>query len=148
MIEEDLKKDFKDLKNKLELIYSEHPTHVVLLVVHKDLTLNDITRLNCKHFIPIEGYSTNTKVVAVGGYVYDRSSDCYLINCIDHYYVGAVPFSYKLKVDGVGNWAVNVPLPEPIIKRSLDENHRENLHKFKTSYSKSEFDFQFIQFIC
>jgi len=143
-----IKRDFKDLKSKLQLIKVDSPTRVILLIVHKDESKNDITRLNCRNLIPLSGYPVGSKNIPVGGYVYDAVNDSYLVNCIDFFNVGTIPFSYKIKLDNVGVWTVHVPLPEIIITRYLAEEDLRSLNMFKSYYCyEHEFDFNFIQFI-
>jgi len=141
-------KEFKEIKSKLKLIRTQQPSYIVLLVSHKTPEKNDIVRLNCKNLIPANGYPFNTKVVPIGGYVYDGIHDCYIINCIDYMTLGFMPFSYKLKMENVGFWTVQIPVPENLVKKNLDNKQKFELDNFKSVYEDSEiFDFHFIQFV-
>jgi hypothetical protein len=141
-------KESKEIKSKLKLVRSSQYSYVVLLVSHRDFERNDIVRLSCRQLIPLDGYPFNVKIVPIGGYVYDGVNDCYIINCIDYYSLGQIPFSYKLKMEQVGHWSANIPLPEVVVKKHLGMKQKNDLENFKSVYSdQTSFDFHYIQFI-
>jgi hypothetical protein len=140
-------KDHKDLKSKLKFYREDNPSFIVMIVVHQERERNDITRLSCKRLIPLDGYPTQVKVVPVGGYVYDAVTDSYVVNCIDYFPVGFIPFSFRAKMEGVGHWSIPVPFTENVVRRYLNPGQKADLEKFKQGYADSQFEHQFIQFI-
>ncbi|RDJ35265.1 MAG: hypothetical protein DWQ19_10650 [Crenarchaeota archaeon] len=131
----------------MKIVKTEQPTFVVSLAVHKKLEENELVRLRCRHLLPIEGYPYETRVLPIGGYVYDHSKDSYIINCVDYLALGFIPFSCKLEMDGVGQWNSYVPLSLSIIRQNLELSKKKEFEKFRNKYDKNQVDFQNIQFI-
>lgn len=141
-------KDIKEFKGKLKLIKTDSPSYVVMIISHKEYNKNDICKLSCRRMIPMDGYSTNKKIVPIGGYVYDFVSDTYSVNCIDYLSLGFLPFCFKMTMENVGQWSVFVPIPEKIIRDNLPDLQKSDLDKFKLLYNnKEEFNQEFIQFV-
>lgn len=139
-------KECREVKSKLKIQKIDQPTYVILLVVHNRRDENEIVRLNCRQLLPISGYPFNTKIVPVGGYVYDSSSDTYIVNCIDYLPLGQLPFAYKVVMDEVGHWSSFIPVPSSVIRQSLTNDKRADLERFRIDYNEGEVNFQYIQF--
>ena len=144
---EDFIKECKEIKHDLKLVKINSPTQVISLATHKDYRRNDVSRLPCKHLMPMEGFPLEAKIVPVGGYTYDNSKDCYLVNCIDLFPVGILPFSYKLRMSSVVNWSTYVPIPYHIVRRHISDEALAAFDKFEASYKSPDFELQLIQFI-
>lgn len=142
------KKDCLAVITNIELLESKSTTYVVMLVVHNDFDKNKPSRIHCKNLIPLKGYSTDAKVIPLGGYVYDARSDFYIVNCLDFYPIGKIPFSLKIKVKNCGNWMSNIPIPSEIIRSHIDKEKLSSLDSFIDSFKhERNLHFQYIQFI-
>lgn len=84
---------------------------------------------------------------ALGGYLYDQAKDSYLVHCREFLQLGNFPFSYSIGLKGVGDWSANVPVPSKILEKYMSPQQREILGQFKTRYSNSRFEIQFVQMI-
>jgi hypothetical protein len=141
-------KDYKELRTNLKFFQEDTPSYVVLIVTHRERERNDIARLNCRSILPVDGYSTNLKFIPIGGYVYDATTDCYLVNCIDHLVLGLIPFRFKAKMEGIGSWTLPVPLPQSLLNRHLNVTQKSDCEKFRASYADpDQFDHHFLQFL-
>lgn len=81
----------------------------------------------------------------VGGHVYEN--DCYLISGVDFRPLGYIPVSFKLEAQEARFWSVQIPVPEDIIKKYLNDKQRENLESFQTVYKDEEYKIQYLQLI-
>lgn len=141
--------EIEEIQKALKLEQTNDITYVMSLVIHKNSFYNELTRLSCRRYMPFSGYPTSSKPITRplnGGYVYDFDHDSYIINCIDHFALGAVPVSYRMKMDEAGIWSCLVPLPESVILKHLSSDQLYDLQKFRASYLGGEFTHQFIQF--
>ncbi len=145
--EEIPQKERREIKSKLRIVKTEHPTFVISVVVHENSEENKIVRLQCRRLMPMEGYPFESKVVPIGGYVYDGTKDCYLIRCVDYLAIGQMPFSYKIEMDDTGLWSLFVPVPVSIIERNLGTDRKASLKKFRSEYKEESVVFQYVQFV-
>jgi len=140
-------KDHKDLRSKLRFYQEDQPSFLIMIVVHKEREKNEITKLSCKRLIPLDGYPQASKITPIGGYVYDSTTDSYLVNCIDYFGLGFLPFYFKAKVEGGGLWSFPIPFTENVMRRYLSPVQKADLDKFKQVYTDEQFSHQLIQFI-
>jgi hypothetical protein len=132
----DLKaKSAKDQRDNLEVVCSHDSTYIILVAVHKDGTRNVLNKISCKKGLPI------------GGYLYDSVSDCYQISCADYVQIGYIPASMILRVGGVENWQVRIPLAESVIKRFLTSTQKKDIKNFRAIYKSDEFTIQYVQLL-
>lgn len=134
---ENAPKDLKDFRRKLDLIQSDDGTGVIVLAISKKDDIPNETRA-----IPaIAGDSINSVV-------YDMVKDQYLAFCHSYIDLGIIPVNYKLCIKGVHGWAVDVPMPMPVIERYLTEDQKVNLQNWKESLGNpKDFLFETIQAI-
>lgn len=136
--EADLEKRYeRDVKSQLELIRRSEHTYVIVLAVHNNLasSSNVVRKVPTRRGIPI------------GGYVHDSTNDCYLVRCVDMVILGYVPISFKMQLKGLASWAVDVPVPETILRRHLSPTQRNELKKFMNNFENIDVSFEFIQML-
>ena len=125
----------RDIKSQLKIVRRTESSYVIVLAIHKRPEGNIIKKIPTRKGIPI------------GGYVYDAANDCYLIKCCDFFVLGYVPISFKLEMEGVGSWAVDIPVPEAILRRHLSITQKNDLRKFSYNYETNDFYFEFVQML-
>ena len=125
-------KNLRDVKSSIEVFLEEEETFVVAVAVSKNENYNKICRIKC------DG-------IAIGGYAYDSNSDtCYVEGC-DYISLGLIPFSFTMKIKGASRYQISIPLPESVIKRSLDVGQKRLLKKFSSKFSKDRYKIDFFQ---
>ena len=128
-------KILKEVHNSLLPSLTNLETYVIAVAISKDFTKNFINRISCKKGIPIDGY------------VYDAQSDCYFIECSDYLHIGVIPVSCVISSKSGSSWKINVPLPETVIKKYLNESQKKDLKNFKGHFNNDEYVINFIQLV-
>jgi hypothetical protein len=126
----------KETKSYLEISKRSENTFVVVVAIHNNPDINAMRRLSAKKGIPI------------GGYVYDRGHEAYLLRCVDYMNLGFIPLSFKLGMKGVGDWGVNIPIPESILRRHLTVEQKRDLKRFTGQFgaeNNPDFRIEFVQ---
>src|SRR3990167_1972189 len=95
-------KSIKDERDNIEIIFCSQRTFLVLLAVHKDPEHNLINRISCK------------KGIAIGGFVYDSTTDSYQIPCVEYIQLGYLPISLQMQISGLPYWQIRIPLAENV----------------------------------
>jgi hypothetical protein len=125
-------KNLRDVKSSIEVFLEEEETFVVAVAVSKNEDYNKICRIKC------DG-------IAIGGYAYDSNSDmCYVEGC-DYISLGLIPISFTMKIKGASRYQISIPLPESVVKRSLDVGQKRLLKKFSSKFSKDRYKIDFFQ---
>jgi hypothetical protein len=125
-------KNLRDVKSSIEVFLEEEETFVVAVAVSKNEDYNKIHRIKC------DG-------IAIGGYAYDSNSDtCYVEGC-DYISLGLIPISFTMKIKGASRYQISIPLPESVVKRSLDVGQKRLLKKFSSKFSKDRYKIDFFQ---
>lgn len=125
----------QEQKNGLEIIILDQKTLLHVIAIHKERSNNKIFNLSCKKGMPI------------GGHTYNTTNDCYILFCSDYITLGYLPFSVKLKIRGIPDCDLHVPLAENVIKKFLSSQQKIDFKNFKNYYKSEEFDIQFVQMI-
>ena len=135
--DENLPKDLKDFRRKLELMQCGDGLGVIVVAVSKkDDMLNDTRAIPALAGEPIN----------VG--CYDMVKDQYLVHCHSYLDLGAIPINYKLCIKGVHDWLIDVPVPMPVIERYLTDTQKKSLDNWKTTLGNpKDFIFETIQAI-
>ena len=130
-------KDQKDFRYGLVPEPEENAVQVYVVAVHADPERNKQTSINLNRCVPIEGY------------VYNQITDKYAVECFDAMNIGFVPVAYKLRLEGVGNWSVYVPMPEAVLKRYMTSDQRRMLAAFKAQYRDSgeQLRYEYVQML-
>ena len=129
----DKAKYIRSQKEGFQLAISAEETLVVAVAISQDQSKNIITRINCRHGVPISGYA------------YDPNLDSLYLECRDFMILGLVPLSMKLTVKGVQFWSQHVPLSESLIRKVLSLQQKRDYLKFKADYADHEI--QFVQML-
>jgi hypothetical protein len=129
-------KTIRDIREKMQLELRKEKTFIVVIAIHNDLSKNVLQRINCR-----------SRGVPMSGYLYDSQTDSYHVECHDYLALGYISISCRQFMPGVGNWHIRVPLPESAIRRYLDEQQRNDLRNFKSTYKSGQFTFNFMQII-
>lgn len=128
-------KVIKDAVDRLIVEVIPERTFVIILAVHNDSDLNNLTRIHCKKGVPISGY------------VYDMVTESYHVDCHDYFQLGYIPISLQQKMPGVGRWSQRIPMPEQAIRRILSPQQKRDLRSFKGTYKGNQVTFQYMQVI-
>ncbi len=134
---ENVPKDLKDFRRKLDLIQSDDGLGIIVLAVSKKADIPNDTRT-----IPaIAGEPINSAV-------YDMVKDQYVAFCHSHIDLGTIPVNYKLCIRGVHDWMIDVPMPMQVIERYLTDDQKAILENWKLSLGNpKDFLFETIQAI-
>lgn len=119
-------KDLKDLRRKLELVQLDDGLSVLAIAVAKDEDLNEH-----KSIPALSGEPINVNV-------YDFVKDYYYAHCYSYFDVGPIPVNYKLCIKGVHDWMIDVPLPLSVIQRYMTERQSEDFEKWKKGLGASK----------
>jgi hypothetical protein len=128
------KRQAKEIKFHLDIITHYDPTYVYVICRSND------------------GENTSIKVptkrgVPIGGYVYDAANESYLLQGVDMLPLGIIPVSLRVTMRGCENWAVDMPIPEVILKRYLSTQQKNLLKSFQSKWIGENFTFEFVQFL-
>jgi len=127
-------RDGRDIKAKLKIERSSKGSFIVAIVIDTlDFENNKPRSISCKR-----GEHVNNAV-------YDITRDCYHVECVEHYLVGDIPVSYRMKMEGTLCWEVNAPLPEVVVKRHLSEDARKSLDDWKARFKKEKYVIRYLQ---
>lgn len=124
-------KDLKAIKSSFQVTSTGGSTFIIVLAVHPEN--NDLVKIRCEEGTPI------------GGYVYDNVNNCYYVRCVDWTPLGYVNCAYWLRMKDNQFWRTNLPLPETLIWRYLEDESKDKLKAFKACHKGC--DFQYLQLI-
>jgi hypothetical protein len=127
-------KDLRSIKSNLTIEISGCNTCLVVIAINKNKELNNLLKVRC------EGTS-------VGGYVYNVIEDCYHVRCAGCLDLGSVPIAFSLRTIDNRFWMANIPLPEFLIKKYLNEFQETQLNIFKNNFSVDDNIFEYLQCI-
>lgn len=128
--------DFDDLRSSLKILQDPDRTVVFAVVVDlEDDDKNQITAIRCNGG------------TAFGGYAHDRSRDSILVRCVECIQVGSVPFSYVMRLPGVGPWQAKVPLSAAVVEKHLPPKNKIALDEWRAKWSGKRYDVQFVQML-
>lgn len=85
------------------------------------------------------------KVKPLGNWCYDLNTDTLMIECSAYAHLGRFPVGYKMKMEGVEGWSVEVPLSEAIIEKRICGEGKKVLDRFKAEYPSKENSYSFVQ---
>lgn len=131
-------KDVKDIKASLNLTQDYTGVEVHAIAVANDDSViadNILHYISCKRGKPLSHCC------------YNVASDCYIVYAVDFVYLGQVPISYQLNVAGAYEFVVDIPLPEKVLLRYLEEAGLETLKEFRKMYPKENFKIEFVQML-
>jgi hypothetical protein len=127
-------RDVREIKSKLKIERSSKGSFIVAVVIDTlDFENNKLRNIPCKR-----GEHVNNGV-------YDQTRDCYCVECVEHYTIGDIPISYKMKMEGTFSWEVYSPLPEVVIKRYLSDDARKSLDDWKARFKKDKHIIRYLQ---
>ena len=122
----------------LELQQAPGHTHLIAVATHNAQSdgsnANQPRQIRCYH-----GHAFYE------GYPYDQGNDCYLISCVDSKELGAIRIAYQLTMPGSGEWTVQIPLPEKVVRRYMDATQKSALAQFGEKYSSKSYTIQIMQ---
>ncbi len=128
-------KGIREEIDNLEVIFLPERTYLVLIAIHNDENKNVIGKISCK------------KGIAIGGYVYDTTSDCYVVSCSEYIALGYIPLSMGLRMKTISNWQIRLPMAEGVIKKFLTLQQKREIKHFKSLYKAEEYNLQFMQIV-
>lgn len=111
------------------------PTLVFAVAVAHDPDKNFVNRLNCKRGLPLAGY------------IYDTQSDTYCYDCADFVFLGTVPISFRLSVEGDPDFDLAISMPEKVLRSFLSEGQRKIVARFKKHFVSSQYRVAFVQLL-
>lgn len=118
---ENISKDKKDLRRKIDVVQHNDGMIIVAVAISNDEDKNFNQSIPCYRGDPL---NTN---------VHDLVKDNYYVHCFSYLDLGEIPVNYKICVDGVHDWSVDIPLPLNIIKRYLDDDRKKKLKDWQDS---------------
>ena len=125
-------KDQRAVKNNLKVEVTGFSTRLAIIAIHKDPEQNELKKILC------EG-------TPVGGYVYNVVEDCYYVRCAGRLELGSIPIAFCLRAGDNKFWMGNVPMPESIIKKYLNEIQQIHFNAFKSAYKAEDHTYEYLQ---
>ena len=111
-------------------------TYVYALAVAKNNDENPVQKIVCKGgFTP------------VGGYVYDRLNESYVVQCLSYVPVGPVPFGISISTQTAPNWKTFAPIPLDLLLESFTDEEMYVYNKLREKYPVGDYDITFLQMI-
>lgn len=90
---------------------------------------------NKEYKIPAEGGMPFT------GSVFNMVDDCFEVDCVDFCHIGSISTSYKLVMNNVLCWKVNMPLPTDLILDKLSDQQKLRFQEFSNKYTHCKIHF-------
>lgn len=131
----ELSEDTKDIKTSLVVETTGYPVEVYCIAYSKSMRHNVPKQIPCKRCKPLSNEC------------YDMATDSVVVTCADFLNLGkVVNMGYRLRMLGVNDWRVDVPLPEVLIQKNLPSNAKKALEVFMKKYPEPKYHFSFLQF--
>lgn len=124
---------FEEVHNGLNIIRVSERTLIYCIVVDKKNEENVVANLRCYGGI------------AFGGYARDVSGDAYMVECVQAIKLGSIPFSYKLKMEKVGNWSTKIPIPEKVLDMVFSPSQKKTLMELRERFPSERYDIHYLQ---
>lgn len=125
--------DTAEIKDSLILEPTGYPVEVYIIAHSKSGRNNMCQRIPCKKAKPL------------GNWCYDLQTDQFLVDCAGFQHLGRFRMGYRLRMEQVEGWSVDIPLPSTSIEKNLSERNRQLFDKFKKKFSEKDHSFSFIQ---
>jgi len=123
---ENLPKDLKSLRQKIELMQYDDGLVIIALAISND------DELNLRQSIPA-GFGD-----PINANVYDMVKDYYYVYCMSYFEIGSIPINYKLSIKGIHEWMIDVPLPLNIVERYLEDDQKKDYEEWKKSLGNNK----------
>lgn len=130
---ENLPKDKRDIKSKMDLIQNDRATLINVVAVARDPDQNITLQ------IPLEFGEALHKAI------FDLTKDCYCVSGIGQIRLGLIPVSYLMRMEEVAEFEEYVPVPRLVIMRYLSERQKKEYKAFKAKYPKKDYHILFLQ---
>jgi len=133
--QQDHARDSRDIKRSLRIEYGEFDLHVFAIAVHKTHSFNESLKIPCH-----VGESLCPEV-------FDIIRDCHYVDGVAWHEVGSFPISFRMIMEGVPGWEMDIPVPPSVIRRYMTETQKERLREWKShyGYGNSDYEIQFFQ---
>lgn len=126
--------DFRDFVKEMSVEITREKTFVTLVVINKkDNKANKPSSISTKFGHPL------------GGYVYDRETNSYYLECVEQAEIGYVNCSLFISLPNIGHWKLPVPIPVSVLSRYLSYNQNKIVKLFKDKYNQETYELQFVQ---
>jgi len=126
---------FDEVRNSIRIARTPDRTLIYCIVVDKKGEQNIVAGLRC--------YGG----VSFGGYARDVSGDAYLVECVQAVHLGNIPFSFRLEMPKVGNWSVDIPIPEKVLEAAFAPAQRKTLSDLRDRFPDDRYEFQYLQML-
>ncbi len=134
--EEQFEEAMQLVKDNIVVEASTYRTLIFLVI--KDLQdKNKPLSISCSNGLGISGYAK----------VRDVNEDCYLLDGVECYSLGSIPFAIKMTVPNSGGWSIDVPMPDKMVERYLAPFFKRQLKEVKQKYPKPKFEWNYFQIL-
>ncbi len=124
------------IKKSMTILRNKFHTSVVVFVIDKEQPHNNVL-----HNIRCNG----TKPIGSG--LYDYNTDCFVVQCVEIFEIGSLPFSFCAVMPMASSWKISIPIPEEVIVNTLSPMSRKNYELFKSRYDNKRYQMEFIQML-
>lgn len=125
------------VKENVVIEASRYRTLVFLVIKDTTGELNKPLTIPCADGYGISGYAK----------VRDIADDCYLMDGVEYYSLGSIPFAVKLTVPNSGGWKVDLPMPDKMVERYMAPFFRRQLKEHRQKYPKPRFAWHYFQIL-
>tara|TARA_Y100000034_G_scaffold43496_3_gene53102 strand:- start:25463 stop:25993 length:531 start_codon:yes stop_codon:yes gene_type:complete len=125
--------DEKEIKEALTLEPTGYPVEVFVIAFGRTNRKNMCQRIPCG------------KVQPLGNWCYDTHSDQLLVDCAGFQHLGRFNVGYRLRMESVEGWTVDVPLTESIITAKISPRYQEAFEHFKASHPSKDYRLSYVQ---
>lgn len=125
------------VKENVVIEASRNRTLVFLVIKDTQGEFNKPQTIPCSDGYGISGYAR----------VRDIGEDCYLLDAVECYSLGSIPFAIKLTIPNSGGWKVDLPMPDKMVDRYIAPFFRRQLKEYRQKYPKPRYAWHYFQIL-